>query len=113
MILGPVTYLWLGKSKEDSDRLAPLPRILPVYAALLDHFAAHGVEWVQIDEPALVTELDAAWRDAFVTAYNALAARCVRVLLATYFSALPRICRSRASCRWTACMSMRSTPATR
>ncbi|BAN27790.1 5-methyltetrahydropteroyltriglutamate--homocysteine S-methyltransferase [Caballeronia insecticola] len=88
VIIGPVTYLWLGKAKDDSDKLALLPRILPVYAALLDHFAALGVDWVQIDEPALVTELDARWRDAFVTAYDALSARRVRVLVATYFGQL-------------------------
>ncbi|MDR5837794.1 5-methyltetrahydropteroyltriglutamate--homocysteine S-methyltransferase [Caballeronia sp. LZ034LL] len=88
VIIGPVTYLWLGKAKDDSDKLALLPRILPVYAALLDHFAAQGVDWVQIDEPALVTELDEAWRAAFVTAYDALSARRVRVLLATYFGQL-------------------------
>ncbi|WP_321795792.1 5-methyltetrahydropteroyltriglutamate--homocysteine S-methyltransferase [Caballeronia sp. J97] len=88
VIIGPVTYLWLGKAKDGSDRLALLPRLLPVYAALLDHFAALGIEWVQIDEPALVTELDAQWRDAFVTAYDALSARRVRLLLATYFGQL-------------------------
>jgi 5-methyltetrahydropteroyltriglutamate--homocysteine methyltransferase len=88
VIIGPVTYLWLGKAKDDSDRLALLPRLLPVYAALLDHFATLGIEWVQVDEPALVTELDARWRDAFVTAYDALSARRVRLLLATYFGPL-------------------------
>ncbi|WP_250516948.1 5-methyltetrahydropteroyltriglutamate--homocysteine S-methyltransferase [Caballeronia sp. INDeC2] len=88
VIIGPVTYLWLGKAKDESDKLALLPRILPVYAALLDHFAAQGVDWVQIDEPALVTELDVTWRDAFVTAYDALSARRVRLLLATYFGQL-------------------------
>ena len=35
-----------------------------------------------------MTELDAKWRDAFVTAYDALSARRVRVLLATYFGQL-------------------------
>jgi 5-methyltetrahydropteroyltriglutamate--homocysteine methyltransferase len=88
VIIGPVTYLWLGKAKDDSDKLALLPRLLPVYAALLDYFTAQGVDWVQIDEPVLVTELDAQWREAFVTAYDALSARRVRVLLATYFGPL-------------------------
>ncbi|CAB3762270.1 5-methyltetrahydropteroyltriglutamate--homocysteine S-methyltransferase [Paraburkholderia solisilvae] len=88
VIIGPVTYLWLGKSKDDSDRLALLPKLLPVYGALLDAFAAQGVDWVQIDEPALVTELDAKWRDAFVTAYDSLSARRVKLLLATYFGQL-------------------------
>jgi 5-methyltetrahydropteroyltriglutamate--homocysteine methyltransferase len=91
VIIGPVTYLWLGKSKDanaDWDRLALLPKLLPVYGALLDTFAALGVDWVQIDEPALVTELDATWRAAFVTAYDSLATRRVKLLLATYFGQL-------------------------
>ncbi|MGV2290039.1 5-methyltetrahydropteroyltriglutamate--homocysteine S-methyltransferase [Trinickia sp. YCB016] len=88
VIIGPVTYLWLGKAKDDSDRLALLPKLLPVYGALLDTFAAQGVEWVQIDEPALVTELDPAWQQAFVTAYETLETRRVKLLLATYFGQL-------------------------
>ncbi|MGT2474052.1 5-methyltetrahydropteroyltriglutamate--homocysteine S-methyltransferase [Paraburkholderia terrae] len=88
VVIGPVTYLWLGKAKDDSDKLALLPRLLPVYAALLDYFTAQGIDWVQIDEPVLVTELDVKWRDAFVTAYDALSARRVKLLLATYFGQL-------------------------
>jgi 5-methyltetrahydropteroyltriglutamate--homocysteine methyltransferase len=88
VIIGPVTYLWLGKAKDDSDRLALLPKLLPVYGALLDTFAAQGVEWVQIDEPALVTELDPAWQQAFVRAYEVLETRRVKLLLATYFGPL-------------------------
>lgn len=88
VIIGPVTYLWLGKAKDDSDKLALLPRLLPAYQALLDTLAREGVEWVQIDEPTLVTELDAAWKQAFVTAYDALKTRNVKLLLATYFGQL-------------------------
>jgi len=88
VIIGPVTYLWLGKAKDDSDRLALLPRLLPVYARLLAQLAEQGVEWVQIDEPVLVTELDATWQSAFVTTYDALQGRGVKLLLATYFGPL-------------------------
>lgn len=88
VIIGPVTYLWLGKVKDDSHRLALLPSLLTVYAALLDQLAAQGIEWVQIDEPALVTELDAHWKQAFVTAYEALKTGKVKLLLATYFGPL-------------------------
>ncbi|KUY80417.1 5-methyltetrahydropteroyltriglutamate--homocysteine methyltransferase [Burkholderia cepacia] len=88
VILGPVTYLWLGKAKDDSDRLALLPKLLPVYGALLDTLTAQGVEWVQIDEPILVTELDAEWRQALRTAYAALETRRIKLLLATYFGQL-------------------------
>ncbi len=88
VIIGPVTYLALGKAKDGSDRLALLPRLLPVYAQLLDTLAAQGVEWVQVDEPILVTELDEDWRHAFNTAYHQLKSSRVKLLLATYFGPL-------------------------
>ncbi|MBC3811423.1 5-methyltetrahydropteroyltriglutamate--homocysteine S-methyltransferase [Undibacterium aquatile] len=88
VIIGPVSYLWLGKTKDASDKLALLPKLLPVYAQLLDTLAAEGVEWVQIDEPILVTELDPAWQQAFTTAYQALAPRKLKLLLTTYFGDL-------------------------
>ena len=49
---------------------------------------AAGAEWVQIDEPVLVTELDAAWTHAFNLAYHHLKSCRVKLLLATYFGAL-------------------------
>ncbi|ATG88547.1 5-methyltetrahydropteroyltriglutamate--homocysteine S-methyltransferase [Methylomonas koyamae] len=88
VIIGPVTYLWLGKAKDDSNKLALLPKLLPVYAELLETLAAQGVEWVQIDEPILVTELDAGWQNAFNTAYQYLQDGRVKLLLATYFGQL-------------------------
>ena len=88
VLIGPVTYLALGKAKDGSNRLALLERLLPVYAELLDTLAAHGVQWVQIDEPILVTELDADWRHAFTTAYHQLKSCRVKLLLATYFGQL-------------------------
>jgi len=88
VIIGPVTYLWLGKAKDDSNKLALLPKLLPVYAELLETLANAGVEWVQIDEPILVTELDMAWQNAFNTAYQHLRDCRVKLLLATYFGQL-------------------------
>ncbi|MGK5061339.1 5-methyltetrahydropteroyltriglutamate--homocysteine S-methyltransferase [Janthinobacterium sp. LB3P112] len=89
VLIGPVTYLWLGKAKDDSDKLALLQGLLPVYVQLLQELAAQGVEWVQIDEPILVTELGSAWQQALVTAYDALRkVDNVKLLLATYFGKL-------------------------
>lgn len=88
VIIGPLIYLAIGKAKDDSNKLALLPRLLPAYARLLDVLAAQGVEWVQIDEPLLVTELDADWRHAFNTAYHELKGARVKLLLATYFGQL-------------------------
>ena len=88
VIIGPVTYLALGKAKDGSDKLALLPRLLPVYVELLAALAAEGADWVQIDEPVLVTELDVAWQEAFARAYQSLNTGAVKLLLATYFGQL-------------------------
>ncbi len=88
VLVGPLTYLAIGKAKDDSDKLALLPALLSAYSQLLDALAGQGVEWVQIDEPILVTELDADWRLAFTLAYHRLKACRVKLLLATYFGQL-------------------------
>lgn len=88
VIVGPVTYLWIGKEKDSSNKLALLERLLPVYATLLETLAAEGVEWVQLDEPILVTELDREWQQALKTAYETLSDSKVKILLATYFGEL-------------------------
>jgi 5-methyltetrahydropteroyltriglutamate--homocysteine methyltransferase len=88
VIVGPVTYLAIGKAKDASDRLALLPQLLVVYSELLEALAAQGVEWVQIDEPILVTELEAEWQHAFNLAYHQLKSSRVKILLATYFGPL-------------------------
>lgn len=96
VIVGPVTYLALGKAKDTSDKLDLLPRLLPAYQALLTALADQGVHWVQIDEPILVTELEPRWQEAFSTAYQALNTGKVNLLLATYFGQLrenlPLVC---------------------
>ncbi len=88
IIIGPVTYLAIGKTKDDSDRLALLPQLLQVYTELLETLAAQGVEWVQVDEPVLVTELTAEWQHAFNLAYHQLKSCRVKLLVATYFGQL-------------------------
>ncbi|MDT7848192.1 5-methyltetrahydropteroyltriglutamate--homocysteine S-methyltransferase [Methylophilus sp. VKM B-3414] len=88
VIIGPVTYLAIGKAKDDSDRLALLPQLLNVYAELLETLAQQGVAWVQVDEPVLVTELTPEWQHAFNLAYHQLKSSRVKLLLATYFGPL-------------------------
>ncbi len=88
VLVGPVSYLWLGKSKDQSDKLALLDNLLPVYADILNQLATSGVEWVQIDEPILVTELSAEWQRALQQAYFSLAKSGVKLLLTSYFGEL-------------------------
>ncbi len=88
VLLGPVSYLYLGKEVEEGfDRLTLLPRLLTAYQAILAKLASQGVEWVQIDEPILSLELEKQWADAFKLAYQVIRSD-VKVLLTTYFDSV-------------------------
>ena len=94
VLIGPLTYLWLGKAKgtdsegKSFDKLDLLERLLPVYGEILQRLAAQGVEWVQIDEPILALDLPQAWKNAFERAYNLLQREPGKKLIATYFAGL-------------------------
>jgi 5-methyltetrahydropteroyltriglutamate--homocysteine methyltransferase len=88
VLIGPVTFLKLAKMRDGSKRWALLPRLLAVYRAVLVSLAQAGAEWVQIDEPVLVSDLDDAARAALKAAYAALADVPVKIMLATYFGAM-------------------------
>ncbi|HEY1028128.1 MAG TPA: 5-methyltetrahydropteroyltriglutamate--homocysteine S-methyltransferase [Pseudomonas sp.] len=89
VLIGPLTYLWLGKAKgSDFDKLELLERLLPVYGEILQRLAAQGVEWVQIDEPILVLDLPQDWKNAFERAYNLIQREPCKKLIATYFGGL-------------------------
>jgi 5-methyltetrahydropteroyltriglutamate--homocysteine methyltransferase len=88
-LLGPLTFLWLGKAQApDFDRLSLLDALLPHYAALLAALKAAGADWVQLDEPILGLDLPSAWALAYERAYHLLHAAGLPILLATYFSPL-------------------------
>ncbi|MFZ6711979.1 5-methyltetrahydropteroyltriglutamate--homocysteine S-methyltransferase [Undibacterium sp. TC9W] len=88
-LVGPLTLLYLGKIKNGLDnKLDLLAKIIPAYQRLLARLQEQGVEWVQIDEPILALDLDNAWLDAFVLAYNALAQNTPKLLLSTYFESV-------------------------
>ncbi|WP_454255685.1 5-methyltetrahydropteroyltriglutamate--homocysteine S-methyltransferase [Pseudomonas sp. Marseille-Q8238] len=89
VVIGPLTYLWLGKEKGgEFDRLDLLERLLPLYGEIFQRLAAQGVEWVQIDEPILALDLPQAWKNAFERAYNLLQREPLKKLIATYFADL-------------------------
>src|SRR6266702_1398778 len=91
VLIGPVTFLLLGKARTARfDRLALLDALLPVYAEVLSRLAAAGATWVQLDEPCLALDRTPAERAAFVRAYRFLAERVpkLKILVATYFAGL-------------------------
>ena len=90
VLLGPVSFLLLGKMKDGGDALSLLDKLLPVYEQLLGQFSALGAEWIQIDEPCFVLDQPQAARDALKKAYSSLtkASKQVKLLVATYFDEL-------------------------
>jgi 5-methyltetrahydropteroyltriglutamate--homocysteine methyltransferase len=87
VLLSPVSYLLLGKEKEEGfHRLSLLDRLLPEYISVLQKLEELGAEWVQIDEPALITNLNNGERAAIQKTYLAIQkATHLKVLVATYF----------------------------
>ena len=81
VITGPLTYLYLAKASDEApEGFRPISRLadlVPIYATLLKEFKAAGAEWVQIDEPILVADIDADRAEVLANAkstYEALAA---------------------------------------
>ena len=89
VLLGPLSFLWLGKTQgETFDKLTLLDALVPVYAEILARLHALGAEWVQVDEPILALDLPAGWRQAFESVYTRLAPTPAKLLLTTYFGGL-------------------------
>ncbi|XDT42573.1 Cobalamin-independent synthase, N-terminal domain [Nakaseomyces glabratus] len=90
VLLGPVSYLFLGKADKDSLDLQPLSlleKLLPVYIEILSKLKEAGATEVQLDEPILVLDLPQEAQEAIKTAYTKLggAANIPKITLATYF----------------------------
>jgi len=91
VLIGPVTFLLLGKIMDDGlQRRDLLPGLLLAYRQLLEDFADAGIEWVQIDEPVLVTDLTPEAQELIKQAYNHLyrLSKRPKILLASYFGGL-------------------------
>jgi len=91
VLIGPVTFLLLGKARTARfDRLSLLDALLPVYADVLARLVAAGATWVQLDEPCLALDRTPTEHAAFARAYRFLAERVpkAKILVATYFAAL-------------------------
>ncbi|MBD4685393.1 5-methyltetrahydropteroyltriglutamate--homocysteine S-methyltransferase, partial [Xanthomonas citri pv. citri] len=74
VIVGPLTFLWLGKEKGEAfNRFDLLKQLVPIYFEILTALAAEGVEWIQIDEPALALDLPQEWLAAYQDVYAQLA----------------------------------------
>lgn len=90
VLVGPVSYLFLGKSDKDSLDLEPitlLEKLLPLYVEILKKLADAGAKEVQIDEPTLVLDLPENVQKAFQIAYKTISETegLPKIVLASYF----------------------------
>lgn len=88
VIIGPITFLLLSKAVNGGG--APIERLqelVPIYSELLSLLADNGAQWVQIDEPALVTDISPDAPALAEAVYNALGNVSNRpaIYVATYF----------------------------
>ena len=90
VLVGPVTYLLIGKEKEAGfNRIELLDRLLPAYIEILKELESLGAEFVQIDEPSLCTDLTPQVEEAYRKAYAAIAKSTgLKIILTTYFGGL-------------------------
>ncbi|OZJ03797.1 hypothetical protein BZG36_03020 [Bifiguratus adelaidae] len=95
VLIGPVTFLYLGKASKASsgfDTLDLLPKLLKSYGTLIQQLAAAGASTIQVDEPILVLDLPVTAKLALEKAYAALhksaSEHSVKLLVASYFGRL-------------------------
>ena len=91
VILGPVSFLLLGKEKEEGfDRIDLLGNLLDAYFEMISLLVDNGVEWIQFDEPFLALDLMPEQKEAFKIAYSRIRKNfpSVKLLLSVYFGGL-------------------------
>jgi len=91
VLLGPMSFLLLGKIKDESLHMGELVnQLLPVYIQLLKNLQQAGATWVQLDEPCLVLDLTSEQLRLYQYAYTKIHAAVpgLQILLATYFGSL-------------------------
>lgn len=94
VILGPISFLILGKSVDGSNKFNLLNNLLKTYKELFNKFNEIGISDIQIDEPCLVTDLDADIKSLYIETYNNINEfrGNVNIHLATYFDSLDNNC---------------------
>ncbi|TCZ80781.1 5-methyltetrahydropteroyltriglutamate--homocysteine S-methyltransferase [Paenibacillus albiflavus] len=94
VIVGPLTFLKLSKGYAPSETDAWLEKLLPLYVQILQELAEEGVQWVQIDEPILVTKLSDADVQHLHHIYTTFADAVpgLKLILQTYFESVENYC---------------------
>ncbi len=88
VLLGPVSYLYLGKEKENHfDRFSLIQPLVQIYIEVIQTLSELGANWIQIDEPILALDLNESHKNAFLEAYQMICQSKLncKIMLATYF----------------------------
>lgn len=90
VLVGPVSYLLLGKEKTDGfSKLDLLDALLPPYIELLKKLEAAGAKYIQLDEPFLALDISDTAKNAFTVAYERIKKEVkAKIIIATYFEGL-------------------------
>lgn len=91
VIIGLVSYLLLGKEKEEGfDKLDLAGNLLPVYTEILTKLQDQGAEWIQFDEPFLALDLTEKAKETYLSVYAEIRKRFpkLKFIVATYFDGL-------------------------
>ena len=90
IILGPLSFLLLAKGLDGFKTINLLDKILPVYKEIIKKLSELGADWIQIDEPILVKDLDSQVVSQIKNTLNELkkSSGSSKILVATYFEDL-------------------------
>ena len=90
VLIGPITFLLLSKSVDGSNTIELLDKVLPVYLEIIKKLNEIGANWIQIDEPIFVKDLDQNIISKIKNTLNKIksAAGNSKILLATYFESI-------------------------
>ena len=88
VLIGPISYLLLGKEKEEGfHRIDLIDALLPVYFEIFEKLQSENVEYIQLDEPFLALNLTDKERNTFTKVYNEINKKFpnIKIILANYF----------------------------
>ncbi|MFN3849014.1 MAG: 5-methyltetrahydropteroyltriglutamate--homocysteine S-methyltransferase [Spirosomataceae bacterium] len=91
VLIGPVSFLLLGKEKESGfHRLDLIERLLPAYLEVISRLVVEGVEWIQFDEPFLAMDIDYKTKESIRQVYHIIRREFpnLKIMVATYFEGL-------------------------
>jgi len=87
VILGPLSFLYLGKAVSNKfNKLSLLNKLIPIYKEIFKLLKDFGAEWIQVDEPILSLDLEKEYKNKFLSTYDSLSKYSPKILLTSYFS---------------------------